>query len=157
MKTIINLLDTSRVIIKNSKDDVEIKIAYILITQTIQLLQKGYTINTDIDELFEKYDVLLKIPEVTHDDEITKLTKMVEKLLDLTKLNERVKIFLSNTENFSCFEGYQELEKVITNENEIDWDWDRIKINDHIDRNLSYEDVYNLITEKNIKNENNSE
>ena len=26
----------------------------------------------------------------------------------------------------------------------------RIKINDHIDRNLSYEDVYNLITEKNI-------
>lgn len=78
MKTIIDLLDTSRAIIKNSKDDVELKIGHILITQVIQLLQKGYTIHTDIDELFEKHDVLIKIPEVTHDDEITKLTKMVE-------------------------------------------------------------------------------
>lgn len=155
MKTIIDLLDTSRAIIKNSKDYVELKIGHILITQVIQLLQKGYTIHTDIDELFEKYDVLIKIPEVTHDDEMTKLTKMVEKLLDLTKLNERVKIFLSNTENFNCFEGYQELEKAITNGNEINWD--KIEINNHIDRNLSYEDVYNLITEKNIENENNSE
>mgnify|MGYP003636821176 CR=1 FL=1 len=155
MKTIIDLLDTSRAIIKNSKDDVELKIGHILITQAIQLLQKGYTIHTDIDGLFEKYDVLIKIPEVTHDDEITKLTKMVEKLLDLTKLNERVKIFLSNTENFSCFEGYQELEKAIKSGCEINWD--KIEINNHIDRNLSHEDVYNLITEKNIENENNSE
>ena len=155
MKTIIDLLDTSRAIIKNSKDDVELKIGHILITQAIQLLQKGYTIHTDIDGLFEKYDVLIKIPEVTHDDEITKLTKMVEKLLDLTKLNERVKIFLSNTENFSCFEGYQELEKAIKSGGEINWD--KIEINNHIDRNLSHEDVYNLITEKNIENENNSE
>ena len=153
MKTIIDLLDTSRAIIKNSKDDVELKIGHILITQVIQLLQKGYTIHTDIDELFEKYDVLIKIPEVTHDDEITKLTKMIEKLLNLTKLNERVKIFLSNTENFSCFEGYQELEKIkIKSEGEINWD--KIKINNHIDRNLSYEDVYNLIIEKNIENDN---
>jgi len=155
MKTIIDLLDTSRAIIKNSKDDVELKIGHILITQVIQLLQKGYTIHTDIDELFEKYNVLIKIPEVTHDDEITKLTKMVEKLLNLTKLNERVKIFLSNTENFSCFEGYQELEKAIKSGGEINWD--KIEINNHIDRNLSHEDVYNLITEKNIENENNSE
>jgi len=152
MKTIIDLLDTSRAIIKNSKDDVELKIGHILITQVIQLLQKGYNIHTDIDELFEKYDVLIKIPEVTHDDEMTKLTKMVEKLLNLTKLNERVKIFLSNTENFSCFEGYQELDKWIKSEGEINWD--KIKINNHIDRNLSYEDVYNLIIEKNIENDN---
>lgn len=152
MKTIIDLLDTSRAIIKNSKDDVELKIGHILITQVIQLLQKGYTIHTNIDELFEKYDVLIKIPELTHDDEITKLTKMIEKLLDLTKLNERVKIFLSNTENFSCFEGYQELKKWIKNKNKVNWD--KIKINNHIDRNLSYEDVYNLIIEKNIENDN---
>ena len=57
--------------------------------------------------------------------------------------------------NFSCFEGYQELEKAIKSGCEINWD--KIEINNHIDRNLSHEDVYNLITEKNIENENNSE
>lgn len=152
MKTIIDLLDTSRTLIKDFKDDVELKIGEILITQVIQLLQKGYNINTNVDELFEKYDILLSIPEVNHDNEIIRIEKMIEKLLDLTKLNERIKIFLSNTENFDCFEGYQELEKWIKNENKVNWD--KIEINNYIDKDISYEDVYNLITEKNIENDN---
>jgi hypothetical protein len=81
MKTIIDLLDTSRTLIKDFKDDVELKIGEILITQVIQLLQKGYNINTNVD-------------------------------------------------------------------------WDKIEINNHIDKDISYEDVYNLITEKNIENDN---
>lgn len=152
MKTIIDLLDTSRTLIKDFKDDVELKIGEILITQVIQLLQKGYNINTNVDELFEKYDILLNIPKVKHDNEIIRIEKMIEKLLDLTKLNERIKIFLSNTENFNCFEGYQELEKWIKNKNKVNWD--KIEINNHIDKDISYEDIYNLITEKNIENDN---
>ena len=112
-----------------------------ILTNIYKLLSKGYSPTQDYDEILALADNVDDIPNTNHDEILDKIIGMMDDITELTKKNERIGIFLRDGDDFTAFDGYNELEKMTKGD---EYDNGKIHLWDPI-KEFSLPYVYKLI------------